>query len=57
MRLAGKIEVVTAAASGLGMPEPSFARESAQIAVADVDAAGRSEWWVRSPGRATATAR
>src|SRR6184192_3977155 len=41
MRLAGKIGIVTAAASGMGRAGAlRFAREGAQVAVVDVDAAG-----------------
>jgi NAD(P)-dependent dehydrogenase (short-subunit alcohol dehydrogenase family) len=41
MRLAGKIGIVTAAASGMGRAGAlRFAREGAQIAVVDVDASG-----------------
>src|SRR5260370_33647035 len=41
MRLAGKIGIVTAAASGMGRAgDLRFAREGAQVAVVDVDAAG-----------------
>src|SRR6266536_654373 len=41
MRLAGKIGMVTAAASGMGRAGAlRFAREGAQVAVVDVDAAG-----------------
>src|SRR5882724_6782797 len=40
-RLAGKIGIVTAAASGMGRAGAlRFAREGAQVAVVDVDAAG-----------------
>ena len=41
MRLASKIGIVTAAASGMGRAGAlRFAREGAQVAVVDVDAAG-----------------
>jgi len=41
MRLTGKIGIVTAAASGMGRAGAlRFAREGAQVAVVDVDAAG-----------------
>ena len=41
MRLAGKIGIVTAAASGMGRAGAlRFAKEGAQVAVVDVDAAG-----------------
>jgi NAD(P)-dependent dehydrogenase (short-subunit alcohol dehydrogenase family) len=41
MRLAGKVGIVTAAASGMGRAGAlRFAREGAQVAVVDVDAAG-----------------
>ena len=41
MRMAGKIGIVTAAASGMGRAGAlRFAREGAQVAVVDVDAAG-----------------
>src|SRR5262245_21372506 len=41
MRLAGKIGIVTAAASGMGRAGAlRFAREGAEVAVVDVDAAG-----------------
>jgi len=41
MRLAGKIGIVTAAASGMGRAVAlRFAREGAQVAVVDVDVAG-----------------
>ena len=41
MRLAGKIGIVTAAASGMGRAGAlRFAREGAQVAVVDVDASG-----------------
>src|SRR5438445_3704964 len=41
MRLAGKIGIVTAAASGMGRAGAlRFAREGAQVAVVDVNAAG-----------------
>ena len=41
MRMAGKIGIVTAAASGMGRAGAvRFAREGGQIAVVDVDAAG-----------------
>src|SRR5687767_8768903 len=41
MRLAGKIGIVTAAASGMGRAGAlRFAREGAQVAVVDVDAVG-----------------
>ena len=41
MRLAGKIGIVTAAASGMGRAGAlRFAAEGAQVAVVDVDAAG-----------------
>src|SRR5260370_2601165 len=41
MRLDGKIGIVTAAASGMGRAGAlRFAREGAQVAVVDVDAAG-----------------
>jgi NAD(P)-dependent dehydrogenase (short-subunit alcohol dehydrogenase family) len=41
MRLAGKIGIVTAAASGMGRAGAlRFAREGAQVAVVDVGAAG-----------------
>src|SRR5437879_9322445 len=41
MRLAGKIGIVTAAASGMGRAGAlRFAREGAQVAVVDVDAPG-----------------
>src|SRR6187397_734159 len=41
MRLAGKFGIVTAAASGMGRAGAlRFAREGAQVAVVDVDAAG-----------------
>src|SRR5437879_11682484 len=41
MRLSGKIGIVTAAASGMGRAGAvRFAREGAQVAVVDVDAAG-----------------
>src|SRR5881397_594168 len=41
MRLAGKIGIVTAAASGMGRAGAlRFAREGARVAVVDVDAAG-----------------
>src|SRR5437879_12762923 len=41
MRLNGKIGIVTAAASGMGRAGAlRFAREGAQVAVVDVDAAG-----------------
>ena len=41
MRLAGKIGIVTAAASGMGRAGAlRIAREGAQLAVVDVDAAG-----------------
>ena len=41
MRLSGKIGIVTAAASGMGRAGAlRFAKEGAQVAVVDVDAAG-----------------
>ena len=41
MRMAGKIGIVTAAASGMGRAGAlRFAREGAQVAVVDVDADG-----------------
>jgi NAD(P)-dependent dehydrogenase (short-subunit alcohol dehydrogenase family) len=41
MRMAGKIGIVTAAASGMGRAGAlRFAREGAQVAVVDVDAEG-----------------
>ena len=43
MRLAGKIGIVTAAASGMGRAGAlRFAKEGAAVAVADIDAAGVS---------------
>src|SRR3989449_8473995 len=52
MRLAGKIGIVTAAASGMGRAGAlRFAREGAQVSVVDVDATG-----VERVGREIATA-
>ena len=53
MKLEGRVVVITGSASGIGRASAKeFAKEGAQVVVADINLAGAQEAW-RSPSRRT----